>query len=83
MRPGTLTRANVRLVDTETGDAVRARRTYNATTHTVVINPRRDLAADTRYRVVIGTGVKDVAGNRLDQKPRTGLQPKTWRFTTR
>jgi len=83
MRPGTLTKANVRLVNTETGNAVRARRTYNATTHTVVINPRRDLAADTRYRVVIGTGVKDVAGNRLDQKPRTGLQPKTWRFTTR
>ncbi len=83
MRPGTLTKANVRLVNTETGNAVRARRTYNATTHTVVINPRRDLAPDTRYRVVIGTGVKDVAGNRLDQKPRTGLQPKTWRFTTR
>jgi len=83
VRPGTLTKANVRLVDTETGDAVRARRTYNATTHTVVINPRRDLAPDTRYRVVIGTGVKDVAGNRLDQKPRTGLQLKTWRFTTR
>jgi len=83
VRPGTLTKANVRLVNTETGNAVRARRTYNATTHTVVINPRRDLAADTRYRVVIGTGVKDVAGNRLDQKPRTGLQPKTWRFTTR
>ena len=84
VRPGTLTRANVRLVNTETGDAVRARRSYNATTQTVVINPRRDLAPDTRYRVVIGTGVKDVAGNRLDQRPaRTGNQAKTWRFTTR
>ena len=84
VRPGTLTRANVQLVNTETGDAVRARRSYNSTTRTVVINPRRDLAANTRYRVVIGTGVKDVAGNRLDQRPaRTGNQAKTWRFTTR
>ena len=84
VRPGTLTRTNVRLVNTETGDAVRARRSYNATTRTVVINPRRDLAPDTRYRVVIGTGVKDVAGNRLDQRPaRTGNQAKIWRFTTR
>jgi subtilisin-like proprotein convertase family protein len=83
VRPGTLTATNVRLVNTETGKAVRARRTYDASSRSVIVNPRRDLAADTRYRVVIGTGVKDVAGNRLDQKPRPGNQPKVWRFTTR
>jgi subtilisin-like proprotein convertase family protein len=84
MRPATLNARNVRLINTETGDTVRARRTYRPATHSVVINPRQDLAPDTRYKVVIRTAVKDVAGNRLDQRPaRTGNQPKIFRFTTR
>ena len=41
------------------------------------------LAKNTKYKVVVTTGAKDLAGNALDQKPaRTGDQPKVWRFTT-
>ena len=53
-------------------------------TRTVVIDPARALRHETGYRVVVTTAVKDLAGNRLDQRPaRAGLQPKTWTFTTR
>ncbi len=83
MRPSTVTRDKVRLVEARTGDRVRVRLTYDPVTRKVTLNPRQDLAADTRYRAVIRTGVRDLAGNALDQKARTGNQPKVWRFTTR
>jgi hypothetical protein len=42
------------------------------------------LAARTKYRVVITTGAKDLAGNALDQDPMTGgAQQKSWTFTTK
>jgi hypothetical protein len=42
------------------------------------------LAANTKYKGVITTGAKDVAGNQLDQNPTTaGLQQKGWTFTTK
>jgi hypothetical protein len=41
------------------------------------------LARGTKYKGVITTGAKDVAGNPLDQIPTTaGLQQKAWTFTT-
>jgi DNA-binding beta-propeller fold protein YncE len=41
------------------------------------------LAANAKYKAVITTRVKDLAGNRLDQKPAVdGLQQKTWTFKT-
>ena len=33
-------------------------------------------------RVTVSTAVTDLAGNRLDQSTRKGLQPKRWTFTT-
>ena len=40
------------------------------------------LARGTKYKGVITTGAKDVAGNPLDQIPTTaGLQKKAWTFT--
>jgi hypothetical protein len=40
------------------------------------------LAKDTKYKGVIITGARDVAGNPLDQQPTTaGLQQKGWSFT--
>ena len=84
VRPVTIVGANVKLVRVATGATVRARLRYDADTKTVIINPRRDLAANARYKVVIGTGVRDLAGNRLDQNTaRSGNQAKVWRFTTR
>ena len=41
------------------------------------------LAGRTKYKVVVTTGAKDEAGNRLDQNPSAdGNQQKTWYFTT-
>ncbi len=41
------------------------------------------LAQNTKYKVVVTTGAKDLANNPLDQNPTaTGNQPKTWYFTT-
>jgi hypothetical protein len=40
------------------------------------------LANGSKYKAVITTGAKDVAGNPLDQQPTTtGLQLKAWSFT--
>jgi hypothetical protein len=42
------------------------------------------LAANTKYRAVVTTGARDLAGNRLDQNTTlTGNQQKAWTFTTR
>jgi hypothetical protein len=42
------------------------------------------LAANTKYKAVVTTGARDLAGNRLDQNTTlTGNQQKTWTFTTR
>jgi len=42
------------------------------------------LAENTKYKGVITTGAKDVAGNQLDQSPTTaGLQQKGWTFNTK
>jgi HYR domain/Bacterial Ig-like domain/FG-GAP-like repeat len=42
------------------------------------------LAEKTKYKGVITTGAKDVAGNQLDESPTTaGLQQKGWTFTTK
>ena len=42
------------------------------------------LSANTKYKGIITTGAKDVAGNQLDQNPTTaGLQQKAWTFTTK
>jgi hypothetical protein len=40
------------------------------------------LSNNTKYKAVVTTGAKDVAGNRLDQNPTTtGLQQMVWYFT--
>jgi hypothetical protein len=84
LRSDTVTGANVRLVRVATGTVVRAAVSYDADARTVVLDPRRRLAADASYKMVVRTAVKDIAGNRLDQNTsRTGNQPKVWRFRTR
>jgi subtilisin-like proprotein convertase family protein len=84
VRPGTVTRATAYLVRTGGSKHLAATVTYRPGTRQVVIDPAKRLRAHTTYRAVISTAVKDLLGNRLDQNPtRTGLQAKTWRFTTR
>jgi hypothetical protein len=41
------------------------------------------LGSRTKYKAVVTTGAKDVAGNALDQDPSAaGNQQKAWYFTT-
>jgi Bacterial Ig-like domain len=82
-----ITRSTVQLVDTTTGKRVGARVSYDEATQTVTLNPFGTsmtlLAKNTKYKVTITTGAKNLAGISLDQNPRaSGSQPKVWFFTT-
>ncbi len=58
---------------------------YDATAKAwkATLNPSSDLRRCTLYNATVTTGVKDKAGNALDQDPNaTGNQPKTWSFRT-
>jgi Bacterial Ig-like domain len=50
----------------------------------VTLIPSQRLDAKTTYKAVVGTGVKDLDDNPLDQDqdPSNGNQPKQWTFTT-
>ena len=83
-RKATVTTSTAKVVRKGSTKAVAATVRYDATTRTVTIDPTARLEAGATYRVVVTTGVKDLAGNALDQKPaRTGLQKAVWAFTTR
>ena len=84
VRRATVTGSSAYLVRKGTNRHVTATVTWQPGTKRVVIDPAKRLRADTTYRVVVTTAVKDLAGNRLDQNPtKAGLQAKAWRFTTR
>jgi subtilisin-like proprotein convertase family protein len=83
VRRSTLTSASVKLVRKGTTVRIPATLTYNPATHTVTIDPSRRLRHHTTYKVIVTTGVKDIAGHALDQKPSvTGNQKARWTFTT-
>ena len=83
--PTTQESVNVKLINTATGNQVAATVSCNADPcNKVKITPNRTLAANTKYRAIVTTRVKDLAGNRLDQDPTTtGNQREVWTFTTR
>ena len=84
LQAATVTKANAFVVVAGTTKHLRATVTWKPATRTVVIDPTRALAHDTRYKVTITTALLDLAGNPLDQnKTKSGLQKKTWKFTTR
>jgi subtilisin-like proprotein convertase family protein len=84
VRRSTLTAKTVMLVRKGTTARLPATLTYDRATHSVTIDPSRRLRHHTTYRVVVTTGVKDLAGNGLDQKPTVaGNQKARWTFTTR
>jgi hypothetical protein len=82
VRSGTVTKANVKLVKAGSSKAVPVVISYNSAKHKIKINPKHDLAHNTKYQVTVKTAVLDLAGNHLDQKSKSGLQPKKWNFTT-
>jgi subtilisin-like proprotein convertase family protein len=66
-----------------TTTAVGASVTYDTPTE-ATLNPNNNLRPGTKYKAVVTTGARDLAGNRLDQKPGvSGNQQKVWFFTTR
>jgi subtilisin-like proprotein convertase family protein len=84
VRRATVTGRSAYLVAKGTTRHLAATVTWAPGTRRVVIDPAKRLRAGTTYRAVVTTRVTDLAGNRLDQNPaKAGLQPKTWRFTTR
>jgi hypothetical protein len=78
----TVSRSSAYLVKAGSTRKVRAVVRYDTARHRITINPRADLAAGTTYRVTVAVGVRDPAGNQLDQSTRSGLQPKRGTFTT-
>ena len=79
----TLTATQVRLFRSDRVNQVRATIRYRPNRHLVVIDPRRDLAPGTTYQVVLTTGIRDLAGNRLGSKAQPGAQRVMWLFRTR
>jgi hypothetical protein len=61
---------------------LRAKVSYHASSKTIVLNPKGNLRRGTKYTVTV-TRVKDVLGNRWDQKPKkSGAQALRFSFTT-
>jgi hypothetical protein len=58
---------------------------YDVGTKTATLNPENDLRLGTKYKAVVDTGTRDLAGNGLDQDqdPTNGTQSKRWTFTVR
>lgn len=57
---------------------------YDVADRRALLNPNANLKPNTRYRAVVSPGVRDIAGNGLDQDPSAaGNQAKVWFFTTR
>lgn len=70
-----ITATSLRLVDLRTGRTVRLRtRRYDAVSQTVTLDPYYRIAARTSYRIVIRSGIRDIAGN--------VLPAQTWTFRT-
>jgi subtilisin-like proprotein convertase family protein len=84
MRRASLTGTTVRLSRAHSTRTVPATVTYDARRHRVLLDPAHALRHRTTYLVVVTTGARDLAGNRLDQDPtRTGGQRVSWTFRTR
>jgi subtilisin-like proprotein convertase family protein len=67
-----------------TTTAIGATVSYDAAINRATLNPNNNLRRGVKYRAVITTDAKDVAGNQLDQNPNiAGNQQKVWFFTTR
>ena len=83
MRPATVRAGTFRLVNTRTGKRVAASVGCPAPCTEAELDPAAPLAANTRYKAMVTTGMKDTAGNALDQRADVaGDQPKAWSFKT-
>jgi subtilisin-like proprotein convertase family protein len=84
VRPLTVNRSTFYLVRAGTTTRIRASVSYDVATMKATLDPRGALQPRTRYRAVVTTYVKDLAGKRLDQNSTlAGRQSKSWTFRTR
>jgi hypothetical protein len=82
MMASTINGTTFKLYEKGANIPVKARVTYDADTKTARLNPTKELKPHTRYRAVVSVRAKDMAGNRLDQRPGVeGDQRKMWHFT--
>ena len=83
MSPATVRAATFRLVKASTGKRVAASVSCPAPCTEAELDPSAPLAANTRYKATLTTGLEDTAGTALDQRTDVpGDQPKAWSFTT-
>jgi hypothetical protein len=62
--------------------ALEAKVTYDATAKKAVLDPSINLQRGATCKAIITTGIRDLAGNALDQFPSVaGNQQKVWYFT--
>ncbi len=83
MKSDSINTNTVKLLKVEEGPdtLVDATVNYGALAKKATLNPIADLVRGARYKAVVTTGAKDLAGNRLDQDPTlSGNQPKAWFF---
>ena len=84
VRRSTLNGSSVRLLRQGSARPVRVVLRYELRRGRLVLDPRSALRRGSTYRVQITTGVRDLAGHRLDQnRKRAGAQSATWSFRTR
>jgi TolB protein len=84
MMGSSLTSSTFKLMKAGTTTTIDALVTYEPTTKKAILNPTNNLRLGTKYKAVVSTGAKDLAGNALDQNSsQSGLQQKSWTFTTR
>ena len=84
MRAGSINTNTVKIFRAGTTTPIGAVVSYDASTKKATLNPNANLQRGTRYKAVVTTGAKDLAGNRLDQNAAlSGLQQKVWFFTVR
>ncbi len=85
MRADSINTDTIKLFRTGTTTPIAAVVSYDSGTKTATLNPDIDLRLGTRYKSVVTTATRDLAGNRLDQDqdPANGNQPKKWFFTVR
>jgi hypothetical protein len=84
MRAGSINKNTVKIFKTGTTTAIGATVTYDAANKKAILNPNANLQRGAKYKAVVTTGVRDLAGNQLDQNLSvTGNQPKVWFFRVR
>jgi Tol biopolymer transport system component len=84
MRATSINTNTVKLFRAGTTTPIEAVVSYDTQTKTATLNPNANLGLGTKYKAVVTTGTRDLAGNRLDQnRSLSGLQQKAWFFTVR